>query len=129
MLEKLITSSGHRLTKPRRLVLGALEIIDHPISAQALHESLNKEIDLVSVYRTLNLLESLSVVHKERFKNEEMYYLSRKPHHHIFCRKCGAARSIPCDHLFLRVKGYKEIEHSLNITGICKKCFNSSKSR
>lgn len=122
MYAEKIKQSGNKLTKPRQLVLDALVANQHPLSAQDLHVFLKRKIDLASVYRTLSLFESLDIVFRERFENEELFYLGKKQHHHIVCRKCGYTKCVPCNHVFPNIKDFKNIVHRLNISGICNKC-------
>jgi Fur family ferric uptake transcriptional regulator len=121
--EEKIKQSGYKLTRPRSLVLDILESTRKPICAQEMHKKLNKKIDLVSIYRTLNLLASIGVVFKENYDGKESYYLSDKQHHHIMCRKCGHSECLPCHHIFKNIKNFTDISHNITISGICKKCF------
>lgn len=122
MIKDKIKQSGYKLTKPRLLILKELEKTHKPLCAQDIHEILNKEIDLASIYRTLNLFVSIKIVFKERLNEKDLYYLSNGQHHHIICSKCGYSECIPCDHLFKNVKNFKNISHNLTISGICNKC-------
>lgn len=121
MFEEKIKNAGFKLTKPRKLVIKALEEKPHPQSAQSLFRSIGKKIDLASVYRTLWLFESLNLVFKERFGNEELFYIG-KEHHHLVCRNCGYSRCIPCDHHFSSIKGFTGIVHNVSLSGICGAC-------
>ncbi|MDP3899626.1 MAG: Fur family transcriptional regulator [bacterium] len=114
-----------KLTKPREHVLGVLSRTHHPISAQAIFQEI-KKIDLASVYRTLSLLEKLSLVHIEVINQEKLYCLETRPHHHIICQNCGYTKSFDCEHLFNKVKNFTNIKHQLTLTGLCEKCGVSS---
>ena len=94
----------------------------YPISAQKIHGLCKGQVDLASVYRTLSILESLKIVFKDRFDNKDLYYIADEQHHHIVCKKCGYMKCIPCNHLYERISGFKQISHSLTITGICSNC-------
>ncbi len=122
MMEEIIRKSGFKITKPRKLVLDILRNNEHPVSAHRIYDLSNNRIDLASVYRTLSMLESLNIVFKERFGNEERFYMADKQHHHIICRKCGLVECIPCRHLFEGIRGFDNVSHNLSITGICKQC-------
>lgn len=112
----------YKLTKPRKLVLEALKLVHKPVCAGEIHKKLKEKIDLASIYRTLNLFVSMEIIFKENFQGKDLYYLAKKQHHHIICRKCGHAECIPCHHLFKKIKNFTNISHSLIISGICKKC-------
>ena len=88
--------AGRRLTRTRRSVLGFLECSKLPLSASDLYGRLKKDqvsIDLVTVYRTLNVLRDLALVsqlelHQEgQFRYEIRQGLAH--HHHIRCQSCG----------------------------------------
>lgn len=122
MIKEELKKAGYKLTKPRLLVLNELIKANSPLCAQDIYEKVKKDVDLASVYRTLNLFVSLKLIFKEPFESKELYYISKKPHHHIICRKCGYSQCIECDHLFKNIKNFTNISHTLTISGICKKC-------
>lgn len=119
-IEKL-KQAGFRITAPRKAVIEVLEKNHEPQSAQEIHAKL-QNVNLVSVYRALEVLEELGVVQREVAQGVSMFYLAEKPHHHIKCRKCGKVECVPCEHSFKSIKGFKEIHHQLALTGICRKC-------
>lgn len=121
MYKDIIKKAGYKLTKPRRLILKAL-YKKHPIGAREIHNAINKEVDLASVYRTLSLFCSLNIVQKEVYKNKKLYYLSGKAHHHIICRKCGHIECVPCNHVFSHIKHFSNIRHTVSLSGICNAC-------
>lgn len=121
MYKDIIKQEGYKLTKPRQLLLKALRE-KHPLSAQEIHQAVNKKVDLASVYRTLSLFCSLGIAHKETYKNKKLYYLSNEAHHHIICRKCGRIECVPCNHIFSHIKHFSKIRHAVSLSGICKTC-------
>lgn len=122
MFEKIIQNKGYKLTKPRLLVLELLKKNHIPLNARQIHNKLKKKIDLASVYRILALFKSIDIVFEERLVNKEYYYLGKKQHHHIICKKCGYSECLPCKHIFENIKNFSHISHNLTISGICKKC-------
>ena len=100
MLEKTtsqgLRATGRRMTRTRKAVLSLLEGTQQPLSASEIFLRLQKEqvaIDLVTVYRTVNVLKELGLVvqldlHKEGQSRYEIKE-GRKHHHHIRCQMCG----------------------------------------
>jgi len=127
---------GFRLTPQREAVLEALhELKDRTTTAEALHELARQAdpgIDLVTIYRTLELLSDLGFVkcietgHKERhwqFLGAEEY-----PHPHLLCRACGELvgieeASIAQLRQCLREQyGFEPAIGRLTIPGLCARC-------
>ena len=67
--EELLTKSGYRLSAPRALVLSFLKKSCQPFSAQEIGKEI-KSINLVSVYRTLHILEEVGIVNCETIGTE-----------------------------------------------------------
>ncbi len=121
MIVQKLKNAGFRITAPRKAVIEVLENNHEPQSAQEIHAKLHS-IDLVSVYRALEVLKELGIVQREVTEESSKFYLAEKPHHHITCRKCGRVECVPCDHVHKKIKGFAEIRHQLSMTGICNKC-------
>jgi len=117
---KLITA-GYKLSEARRLVFSYLEKEHKPISARSLHHKI-KKVDRASVYRTLNLLESLELINIEIVNKEKLYCLALKPHHHIICKICGHMETVACTHTFTKIKNFSDIHHQLTLSGVCRQC-------
>jgi len=113
--------SGYKITKPRMAVLEYLFRHHEMVAARDLYNKI-KIIDCASVYRTLNLLESLQIVNVEIIGKEKMYCLSAKPHHHIVCKSCGRVEEVDCRHSFDHIKNFSKIHHQLTLTGVCNRC-------
>lgn len=126
---EILKKNGYRVTSPRLKIIK--EIKNYPQSARDIHESLNdKSIDLVTVYRTLELLTSLnlitrSVLDKTGIKYEQIR--DGEHHHHLICEKCGSVVDAEVDDkkvLKSISENYKFYikSHSLELWGMCKKC-------
>ncbi len=122
MHEQIIKKAGYKLTRPRKLVLDFLSKKHIPYRPKDLHKKLKKRIDLVSVYRALQLFTKLEIVYKEKIDDEYQYYLADSQHHHITCRKCNKIECVPCSHLFKNIKNFTKIIHELSLSGLCHKC-------
>jgi len=121
MIIEILKQAGFKITKPRKAVIDELQKCHEPRSAQELHQNIS-DVDLVSVYRTLEILEEIGAIQREDLQGASKYYLAEDSHHHITCRKCGKMECLPCTHAFEAVKGFKEIKHQLTLIGTCKAC-------
>lgn len=121
MIVEKLKQAGFRITAPRKAVIEVLEKNHEPQSAQAISAKL-ADVDLVSVYRALDVLEEIGAAQREDVRGVATYYLAENQHHHITCRKCGRVECVPCEHAFRSVKGFHDVHHQLTMTGICKKC-------
>lgn len=128
-----LRSAGHRLTAPRQHILAVIRASDGHITAdqilkrvRARYASINKS----SVYRTLDLLTRLNLVHLTDLGNGRIEYeMHQHPHHHhLLCRQCGSmseASAQAFDSLEASLSkeyGFSaDLEH-FAIYGLCSKC-------
>lgn len=97
--EKKIENSQYRLTKPRKAVLDVLKHTQKHLSAEEIYQEVYKSypsIGLTTVYRTLDLLNSIGMVDKFEFGDGKARFEligeeRKKPdhHHHLICVRCG----------------------------------------
>jgi len=122
-----------RLSHPRLLIYRELSDTKTPLSPQELYQSLlkkQKKIGLTSIYRSLDLFESLGMVFKIINGSSVKYKLCELEdhHHHIICKACGSVVELNfCDISDWSKKvtestGYQVIDHQLNFYGFCKAC-------
>jgi Fur family ferric uptake transcriptional regulator len=122
-----------RLSHPRFLIFQELSAAEHPFSPQELYQCLLKKqrkIGLTSIYRSLDLFESLGMVFKIVNGSTVKYKLCELEdhHHHIVCKTCGNVVELNfCDISDWSKKvtestGYQVIDHQLNFYGYCKEC-------
>jgi Fur family ferric uptake transcriptional regulator len=135
--EKRITEqlnhAGYRITQPRRAVIRAL-LEDTGYSSPAMvHKGAKRycpTVGLVTVYRTLDLLSELGFVRRIHSEDGCHGYAiaNHGHHHHLICRKCGAAIEFEgCDlsPFLARVSqetGYVIEDHLLELVGVCIMC-------
>jgi len=123
-IETRITGSGSRLTTSRRKIVALIKKREGIFSAQDLLEA-DRALDKVSVYRTLELLESLDIIHPTlTLDGHQMYELHpERHHHHIVCVSCHQDECVPCDVTIPRnIAGFAKIHHEVHFTGVCEKC-------
>ena len=122
-----------RRSHPRLLIYQELYNAKTPLSPQELYQSLlkkQKKIGLTSIYRSLDLFESLGMVFKIINGSSVKYKLCELEdhHHHIICKACGSVVELNfCDISDWSKKvtestGYQVIDHQLNFYGFCKAC-------
>ncbi len=91
-----------RITKPRLFVIELLSKASIPLSAQKIHEELKlmqKSLDLVSVYRILEMLHEQGLVHRDTETNNYFSCLhcdTCPDNTHIFlkCEDCKQVREV-----------------------------------
>ena len=119
----VLKNKGYKITKNRDLVIAYFKKNKKKLSsAKELYSQLKGQMDRVTVYRILEVLEQAGIIFKEQLGKESFYYLGAKKHHHIICQKCGYIECIPCKHAFENIKNFNNISHQLILTGLCNKC-------
>lgn len=125
---------GFRLTPQREVVLEVMHQFKGPVSVEEIHQEVQKHtqsLDLVTVYRNLELLQQFGLVSSiETSGRQRLYeYLGREtPHLHLICRACG--KIIPADleiaepmlaQLCQQFHFNAEL-NEINIPGLCAEC-------
>ncbi len=125
-------------TTPRSAVFNALLQSDHePMTMAELTAAVKSVADRTSVYRTVELFESIGIITRLQIGWKYKLELSddfHEHHHHITCTKCGATHATHDDHAFeseiekLAAKhGYTLTNHYLEISGVCNNCLSTNK--
>ncbi len=129
-----LRSGGKKLTKARKAILAVLEQNALPITAAEVHEDLVKartNVDLVTVYRNLAMLQELGLVNAVGFHEGQMRYEvvhGRAHHHHIQCRGCGKIIDLmlcPLKKLTKLIEEQTKFAvdgHALEFFGWCPQC-------
>lgn len=128
---------ARRLTGPRQAILHLLAGAGRPLSSKEIHEALPRGFcDVVTVYRSLQLLEQLRAVQRYDLGDGVARFRLLPAgddghHHHLVCRTCN--RVIELDHCILgelearlaRESGYADLTHRLQFFGLCPTCQRS----
>lgn len=133
LLKILIRQKKLRLSHPRVLIHQELLAAEKPLRPQELYRSLLKKgrrVGLTSIYRALDLFESLGIVFRIVHGPNVRYKLCELEdhHHHIICKTCGDVVELSfCDISKWSAKvmestGYQVTDHQLNFYGFCKAC-------
>jgi Fur family transcriptional regulator, ferric uptake regulator len=94
-LEQLLRTRGYRVTRPRRAVWEVLRAAERHLTVEQIAsaaEALGHELDLASVYRTLDLLEELGLARSSRLGDADAsrWELAHPDEHfHLVCTVCG----------------------------------------
>ncbi|MBI5961208.1 MAG: transcriptional repressor [Chloroflexi bacterium] len=132
-LAQQLREHGHKLTQPRCAVLHALLSTAKPLSPaeiQALGQGFCADLGLVTVYRTLELMEEIELVRPVHLADGcHGYVLATPGHtHHVICERCHAVIEISgCGmgdflNFVAERTGYRITGHWLEISGLCADC-------
>jgi len=129
-----LTRAGHRAGGARAAVIDLLAGQRCCLSAQAIHERLrgaDRSVGLASVYRALEVLTGLGLVHRVDVGGTAAYEPADPAghhHHHVICRDCGAVGSFEDDRLERAIHdlgeslGYRVDAHDVVLRGACPNC-------
>ncbi|MFC1984752.1 Fur family transcriptional regulator, partial [Chloroflexota bacterium] len=90
-----LSRQGYRVTPQRMMILAAIEKSDDHISADEIYSQVvarYPNVNISTVYRTLELLERLGLVTETDLGEGRVRYhpVEKGHHHHLVCRECGA---------------------------------------
>lgn len=121
-----------KITKARKNILEIMLFSKEAINANTIHELLIKDdikIDLSTVYRTLDLLESKKIINKfDLGNNMYNYAINKNAHKHtIECDLCHKKMVIDCpipqiEEQIKAKTGITLTESHVILKGICKEC-------
>lgn len=119
----IVQAKGIKMTVPRKAVLSWIESQDGVFSAKEIMTALPR-LDKVSVYRTLDMLESIDAIHAALTHHGEKHYEvhGENHHHHVVCTGCEKASCVDCEISRTKAKGFTNLHHSVVFTGLCNTC-------
>jgi Fe2+ or Zn2+ uptake regulation protein len=122
ILEQL-KAKGYKNTDIRARVSAFIEEHEGIFSA---HQIVTKfqDMDKVSIYRTIELLAELDLIHPITSIEGVQYYEmhGNTHHHHIICTRCHRSACVDCDVPKVSVPGFSDPHHTFLLTGICDQC-------
>ena len=128
-----LSELGYRLTPQRMMILSAIENSDDHISAEEIYAQVVAKypnVNISTVYRTLELLKRLGLVTETDLGEGRVRYhpADKGHHHHLVCKECGAIIDLDesvmasvKDTLLREYKFIADLEH-LAIFGRCVNC-------
>jgi len=140
LFKNLFKEKKLSLSHPRLLIYQELSNALSPLSPLEIYQNLlkkKKRIGLTSIYRSLELFESLGLVFKIINGSTVKYKLCElgNHHHHIICKACGDVVELNfCEISDWSKKvtestGYQVVDHQLNFFGFCKECIPLQRPR
>ena len=133
MILEQLKQAGYRITKPRKAVIALLEENDD-MDAKQIYRTLKErgqDIDVATVYRVLDLLFRLGVVHRSNFTQQHAHFGFVKAVHMI-CKRCGKIDEKEIDNKILLDKmkdvlgDFSAQDVSVEVYGDCKTCSRSA---
>lgn len=133
--ERTLERAGHRSSSPRSAVVSALADLRCSASAKQISDRVRQrgsDVGVASIYRTLDLLDSLRLARRvdsgEGVARYEPVDPSGHHHHHIVCDSCGEVAAFEDDALERAIEGLSsrlefDIDaHDVTLRGECPAC-------
>ncbi|MBN2897265.1 MAG: transcriptional repressor [Clostridia bacterium] len=133
-LIEILKTNHYKITAQRKALLQVMaEHADTLLLVDTIYEATKKrypKTNMSTVYRNLEILESLDLLHKVANENGAMQYkliCCHHHHHHLICSQCGKIEAIdycPLETLkeIAADKDFQLTAHKLELIGLCKHC-------
>jgi Fur family ferric uptake transcriptional regulator len=132
-MARVLKQAGYRLTQPRLAVLKVLQKNNGYLSPAEIYErgrALYPSLGLVTVYRTLEMLDELGLVRRVHGRGDCHGYAraDSASGHYLLCHQCGQVAEFPCEGMegiieaVQRQSGFTVEEHLLELVGLCPIC-------
>jgi len=138
-----LAAKDYKYTPQREIILQV--IAEHPeghLSADEIYSLVRQQapdLGMATVYRTLDLLERLKIIHRMNFGDGKSRYelcqADTHHHHHLVCLNCGEIIEVKKDLLAQleetvgRENDFTVVDHDLQLFGYCAKCRAKAKER
>ena len=130
--KEILKENGMKITKGRIEILNILRNSENSLSAEKIYQIYrdnNININLSTIYRTLELFEEKEIIEKITLNDGVFSYkLKGKTHrHHLKCDICHKEVEIPCpmlqiEEMVQNSTGFTLTDHDLVMKGVCKDC-------
>lgn len=128
-----LRGKSRKITGPRQAILEVLRRREHPATTREILAELPVgQCDLVTIYRSMHLLEEMGMVQRFDFGDGatrfELIAEHHDHHHHLVCRSCAAVVEITdcfppdLEQKIAKSAGFKSITHRLEFFGLCPNC-------
>jgi len=132
-IDRKLSKLGYRLTPQRLMILKAVEDANSHISAEEIYTQVcgyYPQMNISTVYRTLELLKSLDLVTETDLGDGRVRYhcMGKGHHHHLVCHKCGEIMDIEesaLEPLWTDIRQRYNFQVDMKhmaFFGLCKKC-------
>jgi Fur family ferric uptake transcriptional regulator len=136
LAERRLQEAGHRSSLPRTAVLELIARQDCVLTVQEIADQLragDRPVGIATVYRTLELLETLKLVQRLDVGGGSTRYEAAMPggahhHHHLVCDRCGKVTPFEDERLERAIEklaarlDYTVGEHDVILKGSCPAC-------
>lgn len=133
---EILKAKDYKITNQRKTIIQEfLTERETHLSAEDVFHAVKKEhpeIGLATVYRTLDLLADLEIIHKIDFGDGRARYEiggeENHLHHHLICLTCGQVTEFNDDllenleEIVRQQNGFKVLDHQVKFYGICGVC-------
>jgi Fur family ferric uptake transcriptional regulator len=128
-----LSNLGYRLTPQRLMILQAIEDATDHISADEIYAQVHSrypQVNVSTIYRTLELLKELDLVTETDLGDGRVRYhcMGKGHHHHLVCHSCGNIIDVDeslLDPLWAEIQNKYDFRvdmKHLAIFGRCSKC-------
>ena len=127
-----IKSEGHRMTRPRSLILAALRQAGGHLAVEEIFERVRRSdhgVSLSTVYRTISLLKEMSLVRECHLDEEHHHYelADAADHCHLVCSRCGKVSELVVPELqglrrAASARGFTPEPILVEVSGLCESC-------
>jgi len=132
-MAQALREAGYRLTQSRRAVWQVLQGNSGYLSPHEIHKrgrALHPSLGLVTVYRTLEMLDELGLVRRVHGQGNCHGYAraNSATGHYLVCHQCGQVAEFPCEGMegiieaVQQRSGFTVEEHLLELVGLCPIC-------
>lgn len=129
---QILKSAGHKITGPRVAVLQVLAEAEIPLSAHDIEERIpaNIPINVVTIYRVIELLEQLGITHRIHTKEGYVrcdFEQAQGCHSFAVCHQCGRTdefvqKKCAAENSLPKNLSYKSLSHLSELAGLCHRC-------
>ncbi len=125
---------GYKLTPQRRAVIRVIAATHDHLTPATIYDQVHEKhpnIGLVTIYRTLEILDKLGLICEVHAGGNCRSYLVRRPaehHHHLLCSNCGLVVDFAdcglgeLERKLSRKTGFEVESHLLEFLGRCLDC-------
>ena len=119
---------GLKVTPQRVTILTAIKRQGHANIDEIYQEAktTNPTMSLATVYKNVTSLIETNLLKEVAINNQKSKYeLTKEPHSHLICKKCGSVEDINSNNLFTLNRDNLDFDIEdveLNIYGVCSKC-------
>lgn len=131
-IDDLLKEKGLKTTKQRHAIIKILSDAQQPMDVEQIYESIRSEIsgcNLSTVYRNMELLYNIGIVHQMAMEQKSYYTFNNGKHTHylqcLSCKQMIEVSACPFDTFGKEMEnnyGFKMMSHRIEMYGLCRTC-------